>query len=747
MVKIRRFLDHGTLRLKKIRKTPYFYSAVVAACFCLTTFGLLYLGSAPFLSELKEGDVSTRTVYAPYEFTYPTTIDEEATKKLRDEFESKVLPVYGIDISIQEKALAGLDRFFDKMEGIKSGPGLTEENKIELLEENAPGVSEKDLVKLLKAANPEKNRKAAKDALENIFLVGVVSVKDKKELLEKGQREISMSNPFFKTERKVKSEELVDEKEAIKIVNDTLERIITRDRLARQAVEGLIKGKAVANARFNKDETERRVIKARNEVVPVYKRKAVKKNELIVEKGGRLSKDEIIKLTQITRIQAIVNRTSYLAGLTILLIGLLFAVCIYLLLLEKNLVQSPKTVLLIAINAFLIILISLVVVQSQQSFYLIPLASIAMLLTLLAGANAAFITSLALSVYIGFLAGGKLGLSFMLFMGSMVGICAVRGARKRSQIFVAGFAVSAINFISIVGIGLLSNMGKEAIFKEGLSGAVNGIISSFIVIGFLPVFEYTFSLITNITLLELSDLSNPILKDLTIKAPGTYHHSIIVGNLAEEACDSIGANSLLARVGAYYHDIGKMEKAEYFVENEMGISSKHKKLVPSMSALIITNHTKDGVEIAKKHKLNTAIIDFINQHHGTSLIYYFYQRALEKVKSSDELKEDEFRYPGPKPQTKETAIVLLADSVEASSRMLSDPTPSRIRGLVQKIINNKFIDGQLDECPLTLNDLNKIAESFVRVLTGVFHTRLEYPEAKSRKERQNVFKNKNQQSQ
>ncbi|OGW75900.1 MAG: hypothetical protein A2Z72_07070 [Omnitrophica bacterium RBG_13_46_9] len=369
-----------------------------------------------------------------------------------------------------------------------------------------------------------------------------------------------------------------------------------------------------------------------------------------------------------------------------------------------------------------------------------------MILVLLLNINIAFIASLALSLYIGFMAGSKISLVFILFIGSAMGIYAVRGARRRSQIFFAGFIVSLTNFFSISGVGLLNNFGKEIIFREGLFGLINGIISSFIAIGLVSIFEYVFNLVTNITLLELSDLSHPLLKELTIKAPGTYHHSIQVGNLAEEACDAIGANSLLARVGAYYHDVGKIEKAAYFVENEMGTTSKHEKLTPSMSALVIISHTKDGVELGRKHKLNGAILDFISQHHGTGLIYYFYQRALEKVASAEELKEEEFRYIGPKPQTKETAIVLLADAVEASSRMLSDPTPARIRGLVQKIINNKFIDGQLEECDLTLKDLNKISESFVRVLTGIFHTRLEYPEVKSKKERTNAFKNKTKQS-
>jgi len=206
-----------------------------------------------------------------------------------------------------------------------------------------------------------------------------------------------------------------------------------------------------------------------------------------------------------------------------------------------------------------------------------------------------------------------------------------------------------------------------------------------------------------------------------------------VGNLAEAATEAIGRNTLLARVGSYFHDIGKTEKAEYFSENQVGVAKKkHDKLSPSMSSLIITNHVKDGVELARKYKLNQAIIDFIEQHHGTSLIYYFYQRALEKVESEEIPKEEGFRYPGPKPQTKETAVVLLADSVEAASRALSEPTPARLKGLVRKIINNKFIDNQLDQCELTLKDLEIIADTFTRILMGIFHSRVEYETAENK---------------
>ena len=746
MFKLKDIPGYITNSIKRICKGKYFYPFIIAVGFCLVSLAVLYVGSAPYPSQLKEGNISTMTIYAPYDFTYPTTIDEKKTEATRRESEKKTALVYDIDPSVQKEAFAKLDSFFASVGEMQATPDLSNKEKAEALSTKIVFVlTDKDLQRFLESKDLEKVRKISKDALENIFLVGIVGVEEKERLL-KNTEKILMRNPIFMIERELETKNLVDEKEARLILRDTLERMIRKDRQARNAVYNLIKSTVAANARFNVEETSNRKEAARNRILSIYKRETVKKNELIIEKGKRLTKDDITKLTQITHIYFIANRAAYISGLFILLAGLVLVVTIYLMLHEKRLIEMPKNVLLISINAFLAISVSLVIIRFQHPGYLIPLASIAMILTLLLNANAAFITSLALSIYVGIMAGGKLGLSFMFFVGSVVSIYIVRGARRRSQIFFAGGVVSLINFFSIVGMGLVNNLQKETILREGAFGIANGILSSFIVIGFLPLFEYIFNLITNITLLELSDLSHPLLKELTIKAPGTYHHSILVGNLAEDACDTIGANSLLARVGAYYHDIGKTEKAEYFVENEMGIPSKHGKLAPSMSALIITNHSKDGVELAKKYKLNNAIIDFISQHHGTSLIYYFYQRALEKVKSEKELKEEEFRYPGPKPQTKETAIVLLADSVEASSRMLSDPTPARIRGLVQKIINNKFIDGQLDECDLSLKDLNRISESFVRVLTGVFHTRLEYPEGRSKKERRNAAKNKNKQS-
>jgi putative nucleotidyltransferase with HDIG domain len=262
-----------------------------------------------------------------------------------------------------------------------------------------------------------------------------------------------------------------------------------------------------------------------------------------------------------------------------------------------------------------------------------------------------------------------------------------------------------------------------------LFALASGILSAGFVSGLIPVIETLFQYTTDIKLLELANLNTPILRELLVKAPGTYHHSVIVGNLVETAAESINANPLLARVAAYYHDIGKASKPLYFIENQGGEENRHDKLTPSMSALILISHIKDGAEQAREKHLGQPIIDIIRQHHGTALIKFFYERAKSQAAATGQaIEEKDFRYPGPKPQTREAGIVMLADCVEAASRTLVNPTPDRIQGMVQKLINNIFIDGQLNECELTLNNLHEIAKSFNCVLNGMFHHRIDYPE-------------------
>ena len=259
-------------------------------------------------------------------------------------------------------------------------------------------------------------------------------------------------------------------------------------------------------------------------------------------------------------------------------------------------------------------------------------------------------------------------------------------------------------------------------------GLVSGMLSAFLAGSVLPILEYAFNLATNFRLLELADLNHPLLKERFIKAPGTYHHSLIVGTLAEAAAEAVGANPLQVRVGAYFHDIGKILKPEYYVENALFEESKHDELNPSMSNLIILSHVKDGVDIALTWKLNPMIVRAIQEHHGTGLVYFFYHRAEQKSRAEgEEVAQEDFRYPGPKPRSKETALILLADAVEAASRCLSRPTPGRIGNFVREIVYTRISDGQLDECDLTFNEVRLIIQRFEHVLTSTFHARVKYP--------------------
>jgi putative nucleotidyltransferase with HDIG domain len=368
------------------------------------------------------------------------------------------------------------------------------------------------------------------------------------------------------------------------------------------------------------------------------------------------------------------------------------------------------------------------------AFY-IPVAGISMLTILLfKDIHLMFGMTFASSILATLIVGGNFDMMLTFFIGGLTGAYAVRDARNRGQLFAGGVFVGVIHLVCLLllqpYISLLISKEFQAYYLYPL--AFNGFISAFAVLAVLKIFEYLFGVLTNFSLLELSDFNQPLLKRMVLEAPGTYHHSLVVSNLAEAAADAIGADALLTRVGAYYHDIGKLVNADYFTENQLVGGNKHDEIEPSMSRLVILNHVKEGIELARKHKLNQMIIDFIPQHHGTGLIHFFYQRALEEgAAEGHEVNEGDYRYPGPKPQTRETAITLMADSVEGAVRALDEPNPSSMEETVKKVINNKFIDGQLDECPLTLKEIDKISSTFVRILGAMYHGRVKYPEKKN----------------
>jgi putative nucleotidyltransferase with HDIG domain len=319
---------------------------------------------------------------------------------------------------------------------------------------------------------------------------------------------------------------------------------------------------------------------------------------------------------------------------------------------------------------------------------------------------------------------------YFLINGTMAAYW-IRHCRQRKVFITAGTKLGLLNILLVTSIDLyLAELSSAKLLWDWAFAFMGGIGAGIVAAGIVPLVEIAFGYTTDISLLELASLDRPILRRLMIEAPGTYHHSVIVGSLVEAAASEIGANPLLAKVCGYYHDIGKIKKPLYFIENQKGGINKHDQLAPSMSSLILISHIKYGVEIARKNKLGQTIIDTIRQHHGTSIIKYFYEKARQQ-KGDDSVNIDNFRYAGPKPQSREAGLVMLADVVEAASRTLDNPTPSRIQGLVKNLINNRLSDGQLDECELTLKDLHKIASSFDKILYGIHHHRIEYIEKRT----------------
>ncbi|MEO5357120.1 MAG: HDIG domain-containing protein [Nitrospirae bacterium YQR-1] len=357
--------------------------------------------------------------------------------------------------------------------------------------------------------------------------------------------------------------------------------------------------------------------------------------------------------------------------------------------------------------------------------YGIPVHSGAMLVALLFDSHTAIIFAFIISIISGIWQHDPY-FTFYVFTGSIIAAFSVIRCKKRTDLLLGGLYISGVNIVSAAIINFFS-AGSDMLQSLHclIFAATTGITISAYVSIVLPTLEYLFKVTTDITLIELLDLNQPLMKNLMINAPGTYHHSVIVGNLVEAASEHIGVNPLLARVTAYYHDIGKIKMPDYFIENQSSAINKHEKLTPHMSSMILISHVKEGLELADEYKLPEPVKDIITQHHGTNIITYFYQKAKEE--QADAPNEEDYRYPGPKPQTRVAALVMIADAVEAASRVIKEPTPARVSGLVEKIINNVLLDGQLNECDLTLKDINTIKERFTYILLGILHKRIEYP--------------------
>lgn len=506
-------------------------------------------------------------------------------------------------------------------------------------------------------------------------------------------------------------------------------------------ISALIARILLPNFFFNKESTEARSKTAMETVRPVLFK--VQKGEMIVRVGERITSEQAQKLRKIFQGERSSSRIVTAFGIFGLILVLFYFPYRFACKNIRKFNPSNKDILILSlliVGSFFIFKTAMLItnnigpvfphIETHNYFYLLPFAAGAMIVRVFINSEVALVYCAILAPLFGIMFNNNMSVVIYAMMGSIVGAHGMRQCSDRSTIYTAGLKVSVVNLALALAFQIInSTLFSMQTIYVALFAVVGGILCAGIVSGFIPVIETLFHYTTDIKMLELANLNSPLLRDLMVRAPGTYHHSVVVGNLVEAAAESINANPLLARVAAYYHDIGKTSKALYFIENQGGEDNRHDKLTPSMSALILISHIKEGAELAREHHLGQPIIDIIRQHHGTGLIKYFYDRAKTQAEGTGQtVEEKDFRYPGPKPQTREAGIVMLADCVEAASRTLVNPTPDRIQGLVQNIINRIFTDGQLDECELTLKNLHEIAKSFNRILNGIFHHRIDYPE-------------------
>lgn len=496
----------------------------------------------------------------------------------------------------------------------------------------------------------------------------------------------------------------------------------------------------IPNITMNRSETEKRIVQAQSEIKPVLYQ--IKQGEMILREGERVDEVRVVKLKALSHQLQEKNTV-------IIRMGTAFTILLSLLVIYQVFLKNHKRVEkyhnknILFLSIMLIIFLSLAKISApvttdtstmplpldialKSIFLVLPLAAGAMTVSLFLGFDIAVYFTLILSILGAIIFSSSITVFIFFFLSSIAGAFWMKECRERKIFITTGFKLAMFNSVLAIALSIYSaDIQIGILTKNMLLAALSGLMSGIITAGLTPVAELLFSYTTEIKFLELSNLDQPMMKRLMIEAPGTYNHSVIVASLAEAAASAIGVSALKTKVGAFYHDIGKLDKPLYFVENQTDGINRHDKISPSMSALVLIQHTKKGVEFAREYKLGQEIMDTIQQHHGTSLIRYFYNKSI-KIHGIDAVKESDFRYPGPKPQTREAAIVMLADVVEAALRTLERPTSARIQGRVQELINAIFLDGQLEECELTLKDLHQIAKSFNTILTGLYHHRIEY---------------------
>jgi len=676
----------------------------------------------------KVGKPAIKDIYAPFSFTFE---DESKTEQKKHFAVSKVLSVYKVDQTVNQRILDDLDIFLSEIDK-EDQAGQT----AEVQEDGSPVISDTNIKNLLSSEKElAEFKNLIRGTVVSILEKGLINFSRKVDLLEEGTIILIYASGDSKN---INVYDLVSLGEARDRIFKIASEKYNRNRKVRSVFSDIINTFMKENIVLEEAETQKRKMAA-YEAVPAVE-VSVMKNEIIVSKGKRITNEQLIKLEKISKRREKKKVATGILSVGIFTLLYIIILMTYLSHFEQKFYKSIKYIILINTVIICNVLLNKVFIGSLDVFqsvfslppnmlYLMPTSFAALLVAILLSPRLGIFIGIGMALLSGMMVQYNPFVILITLCASSIGVFAVTDLRDRKQIGAVGLLIGVVYAVLIFSVFIIQEMPIFAAVQNAAFGLINGVIIIILLFLGIMIFENLFNITTLISLMEMSSVDHPLLKRLSLEAPGTYHHSLVVAILAESAAEAINANPLLARVGAYFHDIGKIEKAEYFTENQMSKERNfHDRLTPRMSYFIITNHVKDGIDLAHKYKLKDIIIDFIEQHHGTSVVYYFYRKALDGKGEGEDLNVDDYRYPGPKPQSKEIAITLLADTVEAASRSLANPTPASIRGLVDKVVNDKFLDNQLDECELTLLDLHKIKDTFVRNLMAIFHTRVEYPE-------------------
>ncbi|OFW55999.1 MAG: hypothetical protein A2W01_04550 [Candidatus Solincola sediminis] len=651
---------------------------------------VLLLEYMPRSGRFEVGKPSMETIISSKDLS---VVDEEGTDRAR-EAERQRIRGYFIERGAQAESISAISEFFGKAEELAAGDESLDA-KIGALARFDPEVDTRTIQDVL-TSSPDDAR----------VLYGMAV-----ELLTS-----AMSGPVA-----------YDNIEAVRESIESSAEDLYLEPWIKNSAASLAATFLKPNTPYSFHMIERDMEAASNRVQPVYVN--YKTGQKIVDKGEIITPLTLTALDQAGSLSPVGTYQQSL-GIVLLLITLYVGAVLFFNRFRPDIAGNWRVVAMICL-VFLVFcllcrLFSVFADENLMWGYLIPLAVVGLTLAVLLDHLVALFMVTMGGIITGLIVKGNFYLMVTAILGGIAAIILVTRFQQRERLFRVGAGLSiSIAIVSMITAGLIKDFHSVAV--AGGLGLANGMLSMVLTLGSFPVLEKISGIITPIHLLELASPSHPLMKELITKAPGTYSHSVIVGNLADAAARETGADPLLARVGSYYHDIGKLKRSTFFVENQPAGFNGHQNIKPNLSALIITAHVREGVEIAREYKIPQEVTDIIGQHHGTSLVRYFYTRALEENTGEGSVSESRFRYPGEKPRSKEAAIVMLADAIEAAAKALYKPTPVKLEQLSQSLIKERLEDGQLSASPLTLDDLEKIGQTFVRILSAMYHERIEYP--------------------